>query len=87
MDTDSLVYHIKMQDFYIIGDVKKRFDMSWYDKTNSRPLPTGANKKVIRLMKDELGDKIMPEFLALRPKSYAYRKLDNVDYKKCKGKK
>ena len=27
MDTDSLVYHIKIENFYAdIGDVKKRFD-------------------------------------------------------------
>ena len=54
MDMDSLVYHIKMEDFYndITGDVKERFDMSGYDKADDRPLPIGLNKKVIGLMKD-----------------------------------
>ena len=86
IDTDPLVYHIKMEDFYadIAGDVKERFDMSGYDKADDRPLPIGVNKKVIRLMKDELGGKIMIEFDALRPKLYVYKKIDNVEDKKCK---
>ena len=33
----------------------------------------------------ELGGKIMTKFVALRPKSYAYRKLDNKEDKRCKG--
>ena len=30
------------------------------------------NKNVIGLMKDELGGKIIVEFVALRPKAYSY---------------
>ena len=87
MDTDSLVYDIKTEDFYedIANDVEARFDTSGYSKTDFRPLPIGLNKKVIGLMKDELGDKIMTEFVTLRPKLYSYRKLDSSEYKKCKG--
>ena len=87
MDTDSLIYHIKAKDFYsdISGNVKERLDTSGYDKADDRPLPIGINKKVIGLMKDELGGKIMKKFVTLRPKSYAYRKLDNKEDKKCKG--
>ena len=87
MDTDSLVYHIETEDFYedIAGDVKERFDMSGYSKEDARPLPTVLNKKVIGLIKDELGGKVMTEFVALRPKLYAYRKLDGAEDKKCKG--
>ena len=73
MDTDSYVYDIKTEDFYkdIAGDVETRFDTSGY--IDSRPLPVGKNKKVIGLMKDELGGGIMKEFVSLRPKMYSYR--------------
>ena len=59
MDTDSYVYDIKTEDFYkdISEDVEARFDSSAY--TSNRPLPIGKNKKVIGLMKDELGGGIM----------------------------
>ena len=85
MDTDSLVYLIKTEDFYadIADDVQTRFATSGY--IPDRPLPVGLNKKVIGLMKDELGGKIMTEFVALRPKLYSYKKLDGSEDKKCKG--
>ena len=72
MDTDYLVYEIKTEDFYadIADDVPARFDTSGY--IPDRPLPISLNKKVIRLMKDELGGKIMTEFVVLRPKLYSY---------------
>ena len=94
MDTDSLVYHIKTEDFYadIANDVEERFNTSGY--VPDRPLPIGKNKKVIRLMKDELGGTIMTEFMSLRPKLYSYEKLNGTETsdgphfaedKKCKG--
>ena len=73
-----------------IFDVEKRFDTSNYECDSieiNRPLPKGKNKKVIGLMKDELGGKIMTEFAALRPKTYSYLMDDgNID-KKAKGAK
>ena len=70
MDTDSFVYEIETEDFYrdIAKDVEKRLDTSGYSKDENRPLPIAENKKVIGLMKDELGGKIMTEFVALRSK-------------------
>ena len=85
--TDSLVYRIETEDFYkdIAGDVKETFDTSGCSKEDAGPLPVGMNKKVLGLMEDELGGKIMTEFIALRPKLYPYRKLDGAEDKKCKG--
>ena len=82
MDTDSLVYNIKTEDFYkdIAEDVETRFDTSGYEPDR----PIGKNKKVIGLMKDELGGKIMKEFISLRPKMYSYR-VGSDEPKKCKG--
>ena len=86
LDTDSLVYDIKAEDFYedIANDVEARFDTGGYSKTDFRLLPIGLNKKVIGLMKDELEGKRMTEFMALRPKLYSYKVLDGSEDKKCK---
>ena len=90
MDTESFVYEIETECFYrdIAKDVKKRFDTKGYSKDDNRPLPIGENKKVIDPMKDELRGKIMTDFVALRAKMYAYRKIDKeVEEKRCKGTK
>ena len=78
---------IKTNDFYkdIANDVEKRFDTSNYEL--NRPLPTGKNKKVIGLVKDELGGKIITEFVTLRPKTYSYSTDDGKEDKKAKGTK
>ena len=87
IDTDSFVMNIKIEDFYkdIVNDVEKRFDTSNYEV--NRSLPTGKNKKVIGLMKDELGGKIITEFITLRPKTYSYLTDDGKEDKKAKGTK
>ena len=83
MDTDSFVMNIKTEDFYkyIANNVGKRFDTSNYEV--DRPLPTGKNKNVIGLMKDELGGKIITEFINLRPKAYTYLTDDGKEDKKA----
>ena len=57
MDTDSFIMNIKTNDFYedIANDDENRFDTSSYEV--NRPLQMGKNKKVISLMKDELGER------------------------------
>ena len=87
MDTDSFIMNIKTEDFDkdISNDVEKRFDTSNYEV--NRPLPTRKNKKVIGLMKDELGGKIITEFVTLRPKTYSNLTDDCKEDKKAKGTK
>ena len=87
VDTDSFVVNIKTKDFYkdTSQDVNKRFDTSNY--TFDRSLSTGINKKVIGLMKDELGGDIITEFVASRPKACSYVTNNFIEMKKAKGTK
>ena len=84
MDTDSFTMNIKTNYFYedIASDVENRFDTSNYEV--KRPLPTGKNKKVIGLMKDELGGKIITEFVTLSPKTFSFLTDDGKEDKKLK---
>ena len=86
-DPDSIITHIMSEDFYrdIANDVEKWFDTFNYDKNGKRPLPISKNKKVYGFFKDELGGKIMKEFVALRAKAYAYLTDDDSENKKSKG--
>ena len=88
MDTDSFVIYIKTEDFYehIADDVEEWFDTSNYSKDHKRLLPIDKNKKKIGIFKDELGGKIMKEFIALRAKTYAYLMDDETEHK-AKGTK
>ena len=73
MDTDSF------------DTFENRFDTSNYEV--NRPLPTGKNKKIIGLMKDELSGKIITEFVTLRPKTHSFLTDDGKEDKKAKGTK
>ena len=44
-----------------------------------------CTKKVIGLFKDELGGKIIKEFVGLRAKTYSYLMDDDCEHKKAKG--
>ena len=87
MDTDSFIVYIKTDDIYkgIAEDVETKFDTSNYEL--DKPLPKIKNKKVIGLMKDELGEKIMKEFVVLRAKTYSYLIDDGSEDKKARGTK
>ena len=88
IDTDSFIVFIKTDGIYkdFAEDVEARFDTSHYEL--DRPLPKEKKlKKVIGLMKDELGGQIMKEFVGLRAKTYSYLKDNNHEDKKTKGTK
>ena len=89
MDADGFIIHIKTEDFYkeIANEVEKWFDTFNYDENDKRPLPIGQNKKVIGLFKDELGGKIVKEFVVLRAKTNSYLTNDASEHKKAKGAK
>ena len=63
MDTDSFIVYIKTDDIYkdVAEDIETRFDTSNYKL--DKPLPKGKKKKVIGLMKDELGEKLCQDLL------------------------
>ena len=86
MDTDSFIVYIKTDDIYkgILKDVETIFDTSNHEW--DRPLPKRKNKKVIGLMKDELGEKIKTKFVGLRAKTYSYL-IDDGSEDKKKGKR
>ena len=63
INTDSFVVYIKTDDIYkdIAEDVKTRFESLHYEL--GKPLPKTKNKKVIGLMKNQLGETIMKKLL------------------------
>ena len=88
MYTDIFIVHVKIDDIDkdIARDFETRFDTSNHEL--EIPLSKVKDKKVIELMKNELGGKIMAEFLGLRAK--ACKRLINYgseDKKKAKGTK
>ena len=86
-DTDSFLYEIETEDFYkdISGDVRDRFDTSDYPEGHPSGIPTGINKKVLGMFKDEAAGKIIKEFVGLRAKLYSYIMEEGKENKKCKG--
>ena len=70
-DTDSLVLHFFTDDLFDdMSEFLDKYDTSNYDQ--SHPLYSEKNKKVVGLFKDELGGKLITEFVGLRSKMYSY---------------
>lgn len=84
-DTDSLIYHVQTNDFF--DDLKKHFlnyfDTSNFDTSNVYNIQL-VNKKIPGMFKDELGGKIVREFVGLRSKLYCV-KTEDCEIKRAKG--
>ena len=74
VDGESFMVYLKTDDIYedITEDVETRFDTSNYEV--ERPFWKGKNKKVIGLMKNEFGGKIMIEFVVMKKKKQKAQK-------------
>ena len=86
-DTDSLLYQIHTDDFYrdISCDILEKFDTSDYPPDHESGIPTGVNKKVIGMFKDEIAGRQITKFVGLRPKLYTFKIEDGSLTKKCKS--
>ena len=84
VNTDSFSVYIKTEDVYI--DITEFYTSSYELECNSidRSLPKGKIKKLIGLMKNELGLKIMTKLVGLRPKIYSYLIDDGSEDHKTK---
>ena len=82
--TDSTMYDIQTEDFYkdISAAVKYRFDTSNYPPDHPSGIPSGLNKKVLGMFKDEVNGKVIDEFVGLRAKLYSYKMLEGEESKK-----
>ena len=86
MDTDSFIVHVKTNDIQkdIAEGVETRSTSNF---EIDRPLPKQNKKNVVGLMKVELAEQIVKEFVGLRAKTYSYLKDNNDEYKKAKDTK
>ena len=71
------MYEIEIKDFYkyIYGDVEDKFHINNSPENHLSMIPTGKNKKVVGMMKDEGGKKIIE----------CYKMCEGKEEKKCKG--
>ena len=81
-DTDSLIIQVFTDDLF--EDIRENIEL--YDTSNyakDRPCYSEKNKKVVGKFKDELGSKIMTEFVGIRSKVYSY--TGEASGKRAKG--
>ena len=83
-DTDNLAYEIKSENVYDeFFKWKDLFDFSNYSKDSK--FYDDSNKKVVGKKKDEMGGIIIDEFIGLKSKMYAIKKIDGRESNTAKG--
>ena len=83
-DTDNLAYEIKSENVYDeFFKWKDLFDFSNYSKDSK--FYDDSNKKVVGKMKDEMGGIIIDEFIGLKSKMYAIKKINGRESNTAKG--
>ena len=88
MATDSFIVYMKAEDIYpdIENDLETRLDTSDFEL--QIPSNIVKKQKVIGLIKNKLGEKVMGEFTVLIPKTYSYLTHDlDGNLKKAKERK
>ena len=81
------MFQIYTDDFYkdITPNILSKFDTSDYSPNHPSGIPTGVNKKVIGMFKDEVAGKQITHFVGLRPKLYSFKIEEDKEVRKCKG--
>lgn len=81
-DTDSVIIRVATDDIYDdMVQHREQYDTSNYPEDHK--LHSTANKKVVGKFKDEVGGKLLTEFVGLRSKMYSY--IGEESGKRAKG--
>ena len=66
-DTDSLILEVQTEDLYAdMGEPEMADEYDTSNFSSEHPLHSNHNKKVVGKFKDELGGKLLKEFVGLR---------------------
>ena len=85
IDTDSFTVNINKKIYIYTQILQKKLKQDLILQIMKQKDHYLRGKNVTGLMKNELGEKIMTEFAALRPKTYSYLTDDNNKTKKEKS--
>ena len=78
----DLTLHYMDTDSFVLSYNEGSADNEHMDLSNLEP-PIKTNNKVPRKFKDELGSKIIEEFVVLTPKTYSFKNYANKTKEKC----